>query len=299
MLKVSLFSDFSISLSLLMVMSALLLINLLLSAYRWYLIARAMLGPISFVSILISTYTGLAYNNFLPGNVSGDVIRAHYLYRAMPHKPGLAIASVLYDRVMGLLGLLMLFSCQGILYYHALISRPLLWLFLSPIGGVALIMLLPKKTLTVLLTSTVSILSHLSGFKWLKKMTFITSLEFSRRLFLKALCLSMLIQLVIAEVLNCTFSFFKINTVEFTQTLFASSITQLISLIPVAPGGLGLSEASFGHVMMSITQSKVIAFSTIYFTYRFFNMIMTSPGLILVFISSHKSGCHATTCHIS
>ncbi len=81
------------------------LVMILLSAWRWDLLLRAQhvdmrLGALT-NSFLVATF----FNNFLPSNIGGDVIRVTDTARAAGSKT-IATTIVLLDRGLGLLGLL-------------------------------------------------------------------------------------------------------------------------------------------------------------------------------------------------
>ena len=47
-------------------------------------------------------------NVFLPGSLSGDLIKGYYVVRSVPGHTAAAVSSILFDRVVGLSGLITL-----------------------------------------------------------------------------------------------------------------------------------------------------------------------------------------------
>jgi glycosyltransferase 2 family protein len=84
----------------------------LLTFVRWYFLVRALRLPFSIRDALRLGFIGLIFNVVVPGAVGGDVAKAAFLCREQARKT-LAVASVLLDRVVGLLGLFLLASVAG------------------------------------------------------------------------------------------------------------------------------------------------------------------------------------------
>jgi uncharacterized protein (TIRG00374 family) len=76
-------------------------------SYRWKRIVEAMELSITFATSFALTMVGAFYNTFLPGSTGGDLIKMHYAGR-QTGKRTRAWLSVIIDRVIGLLGLVVL-----------------------------------------------------------------------------------------------------------------------------------------------------------------------------------------------
>lgn len=84
---------------------ALYLAMILISAWRWGVLLRAQNVLVAFRGLTASFLVATFFNNFLPSNIGGDVIRVGDTARAAGSKT-LAMTIVLIDRGMGLLGLI-------------------------------------------------------------------------------------------------------------------------------------------------------------------------------------------------
>ena len=69
---------------------------------KWYILLRAQGIRIPFRAVLGYTYIGFFFNNFLPANVGGDVMRGYGLAR-YTEKAAEAAVSVVVDRIVGLM----------------------------------------------------------------------------------------------------------------------------------------------------------------------------------------------------
>jgi uncharacterized protein (TIRG00374 family) len=75
-----------------------------LVAARWMIVLRHLGGQARFVSLWHHVVIGSFFNQFLPSGMGGDIFRIWYLQRSGTSL-GKAAASVITDRVMGLLGI--------------------------------------------------------------------------------------------------------------------------------------------------------------------------------------------------
>ncbi|MEM9443975.1 MAG: lysylphosphatidylglycerol synthase transmembrane domain-containing protein [Verrucomicrobiota bacterium] len=75
-------------------------------SYRWYYLLKIQEIYVSqFVAIQLS-FIGIFFNSFLLGSTGGDVVRAVYILRYAPDKKARAFLSILMDRVIGFIILL-------------------------------------------------------------------------------------------------------------------------------------------------------------------------------------------------
>ena len=69
---------------------------------KWYILLRAQGIRVPFRAVLSYTYVGFFFNNFLPANVGGDVMRGYGLARYTEQGAEAAV-SVVVDRIVGLM----------------------------------------------------------------------------------------------------------------------------------------------------------------------------------------------------
>jgi uncharacterized membrane protein YbhN (UPF0104 family) len=86
--------------------------SLILTYVRWYLLVRVIEPRFTLRSTMLLGFIGYVFNLVIPGAVGGDLIKAAYLVR-MHIKKTQAIASMLIDRILGLLGLFVIASVAG------------------------------------------------------------------------------------------------------------------------------------------------------------------------------------------
>jgi len=89
-------------------------ISLLISYVRWYMLLRVIEPGFKLRDTMLLGCIGFVFGMVIPGPVGGDFIKAAYLVR-MQIKRTQAIASMLIDRIVGLLGLFSLAAGAGVL----------------------------------------------------------------------------------------------------------------------------------------------------------------------------------------
>jgi uncharacterized protein (TIRG00374 family) len=89
------------------------LVGLVLTFVRWYVLVRALDIPFRLRDALRLGFIGNVFNLVIPGAVGGDLIKAYYLCREQERKAQ-AVASMVIDRVVGLLGLFLLAGVMAI-----------------------------------------------------------------------------------------------------------------------------------------------------------------------------------------
>jgi uncharacterized membrane protein YbhN (UPF0104 family) len=87
--------------------------SVMLTFVRWYALVRVIEPRFTLRSTFLLGFIGYVFNLVIPGAVGGDLIKAAYLVRMRIRKTQ-AVASMVIDRIMGLLGLFVLASVAGV-----------------------------------------------------------------------------------------------------------------------------------------------------------------------------------------
>jgi len=99
--------------------AALLLMPLtyLITSRRWHLLLEAMDIHLTQSRTFVINMVGAFYNTFMPGSTGGDLIKAYYAAKHTTHKVR-AVLSVIVDRVIGLLALIVLGGVMASIQWH-------------------------------------------------------------------------------------------------------------------------------------------------------------------------------------
>ncbi|CAN5367037.1 hypothetical protein BH10PLA1_BH10PLA1_21550 [soil metagenome] len=92
-------------------------VTFVLVSARWALLLRALGITISNSRTFVLTMVGLFYNNFMPGSTGGDLIKAYYASKNTPKRTQV-ILSVLIDRIIGLLALIILGGTMAAIHWE-------------------------------------------------------------------------------------------------------------------------------------------------------------------------------------
>src|SRR6187455_2746904 len=101
---------------------ALYLLMILASTWRWRVLLRAQHVELPFAFLTQSFLVATFFNNFLPSNIGGDVIRITDTAKVAGSRT-LATTVVLIDRGLGLLGLALMAATGASLMHHMVVGR--------------------------------------------------------------------------------------------------------------------------------------------------------------------------------
>jgi uncharacterized membrane protein YbhN (UPF0104 family) len=78
----------------------------LLAAVRWLILLRVQEVHLGWWRVVRLLMVGIFFNLFMPGGTGGDVIKSYFLLKETPGRKGPALLAVLMDRLLGLVGLI-------------------------------------------------------------------------------------------------------------------------------------------------------------------------------------------------
>lgn len=84
-------------------------------ALRWKSLLDAQGIRLSFGSVLRLNFLGLFFNNTMPGQTGGDLVKAYAVAKKVPGRGTAAVVTVFLDRAVGLLGLVLLAGTVSVL----------------------------------------------------------------------------------------------------------------------------------------------------------------------------------------
>jgi uncharacterized protein (TIRG00374 family) len=91
-------------------------ISYLLTSYRWHLLLETLEVRVPQARAFVLNMVGAFYNSFMPGSTGGDLLKAYYAAKHTTHRTR-AVMSVLVDRAIGLLALVMLGGTMATIRY--------------------------------------------------------------------------------------------------------------------------------------------------------------------------------------
>src|ERR1700704_4380826 len=94
------------------------------AAMRWQILLRVQGIRLNFFRLAGLFLIGMFYNQFLPGGTGGDVVKTYLLWKETPTKKPGALLAVLFDRMIGLIALIIITGVLIFLRYRWLASTP-------------------------------------------------------------------------------------------------------------------------------------------------------------------------------
>ena len=92
-------------------------LSYVLTSIRWHLLLESLGIRLSFFRSLVLNLVGAFYNAFMPGTTGGDLIKAYYAARQTDLRTR-AVLSVLIDRVIGLMALILVGGTMAAYQWH-------------------------------------------------------------------------------------------------------------------------------------------------------------------------------------
>ena len=217
---------------------ALLVLQTLVLAVRWWLVMAAIGVPLKYGKIMPLTYMGVFFNQVLPTSFGGDAVRMWQAHRAgVPTEA--AVGSVLLERISGVVGLVIL-SMLGVWYMGAQIDIEVIRL--------GLLAMLP---LTILGVSVLASLDRMPD-RW-RRLPVLRDLarlavDLRRVLFAPATAIPLLLLSILSHALaaGAIYAFAQGLRLDLSLwdclALFPAVI--LVTLIPISFAGWGLREGA-------------------------------------------------------
>ncbi|HEY7058508.1 MAG TPA: lysylphosphatidylglycerol synthase transmembrane domain-containing protein [Vicinamibacterales bacterium] len=219
----------------------------LTSALRWGILLRAQHVRLTFAFLTKSFLVATFFNNFLPSNIGGDVIRIADTAKAAGSKT-LATTVVLIDRGLGVLGLALMAATGASMMHHMAVGPVgpgMLWAGFGIGAMVATPALLMPETVTRLLQPL-----RIFHQEWvdarIEKLTYALT-RFKETPAAIAACFSgaiavqgilVLFYVAIARSMSVP--------VGFAELAVIVPVSFIVQMIPVSVNGFGVREATFG-----------------------------------------------------
>ncbi len=223
------------------------LLMVLASAWRWGLLLRAQQVNLPFTALTSSFLVATFFNNFLPSNIGGDVVRISDTARAAGSKT-LATTVVLIDRGIGLLALALM-AASGATMMHRMAVGPVgpgvLWAGFGLGAIVATPALLIPQSMTKLLQPLRVFHQEWVDERLAKLTDALTRFKetpaalagcFAGAIAVQGLLV--LFYLAIARSMNIPIGFAELAVVV--------PISFIVQMLPVSMNGFGVREATFG-----------------------------------------------------
>ncbi|MDD5263037.1 MAG: lysylphosphatidylglycerol synthase transmembrane domain-containing protein [Methylacidiphilales bacterium] len=235
-----------------------------LGIWRWHVLLKACHAKMKLSRTIQLTFMGLFANQFMPGAMGGDVVKAIYTSREIPHIKPTVIMSIVMERLLGFVAMFLVSTALILSRYEQLTRDPITRFAVHLYLGVFLI---------VIVVLAVGAWNRAGDFlPFWKKLPFREGLREAGQayqLFLRhpscfwgGLVLSALAHFS----LMLTFYFVSIALqmdLNFIDLAAVLPLIAVVTLIPVTINGFGLREVAFQHFLSfaAMTKSSCVALS--------------------------------------
>lgn len=242
------------------------LLMVLVSAWRWAVLLRAarvrMPLPRLVTSFLVATF----FNNFLPSNIGGDVIRIADTAKPAGSKT-IATLVVLADRAVGLLGLLLVAALGASLAAHlpgtGVVGPSILWSILAGGIGAAAVLIWHPSLLVRLLRPVQRFHPTWIGQRLDRLDGLLRALRAAPVALARCFAGAVAVQLVLVA-FYLAIARSMLIPISYWQLALIVPITFLVQIVPMSMNGFGVREATFAYyftrIGLSIEQALLVSF---------------------------------------
>ncbi|OGT58631.1 MAG: hypothetical protein A3F43_01485 [Gammaproteobacteria bacterium RIFCSPHIGHO2_12_FULL_42_10] len=265
----------------------LLLTMVITGAWRWYVLNCAQNITFCFSRTVFVTYLCTALNYVTPGAVGGDFVRAFYVLKHASNKKSAVLLTAFLDRLIGLWTVFFLMSAACLVRFSIVAHQSQLkYLFVtSSIASLGLLVVFFSMLWVFSYVATsVAWVKRLSQFVWLRPLfSFarqINLFKLDKKIIAQCVLLSVTSQILVTTTIMLISSMMGFPLATFFDFMIAACVTQIVNLIPLTPGGIGIGEMAFSHVLSWLNPSLQAPYATVFFAYRLLGVLTYLPGAI-------------------
>lgn len=216
------------------------------TAFRWWRLLRAAQCPTELWPAVRLTFVGFFFNIVVPGLTGGDLVKAVMVARSHPERRAAAAMSVLVDRLLGVLVMVTMGALAIVWLNDPRYPRvPILLGLVLGIGGLAayanpalrrrvgferLIQRLPMSRTLQQIDEALTVCAR------------------QPRELAWAVCFSSFNQLCVMGSLTVLGASFGESALSFANYVVVGALGNLVSAVPITPGGVGVAEAAYGQL---------------------------------------------------
>jgi len=274
------------------------LLTVPLAGFRWYLLMRAQAVEVELLPTLRVTAVAAAGNALILGGIGGEVARVAFAARQPAGQRTAALTSIALDRVLAMLGVLVIGSAAvpmlsaTIMRSHVLsvAAAGLIGGSLAAIAAIAIaIFAVGARRITQLVETWVRPRGLAATI--LRMMHVIACYRAQWRTLVAAALLSTAIAAIGPISLFILSSTQGAADLGYPGTVLATSIAMIANLLPIAPGGLGVGEGVFAQLCVLLGGTSAAAqYGTVFLGNRAISTLALLAGLLAAIGHRHEAG---------
>ena len=273
----------------------LLVIQYIGSAVRWKILLQTKTTQhLPLKQTIGITWIGLFFNSFLPGSVTGDVIKVFYAKKLDSHfEKSFLLSTIFMDRFVGLLGLLTILGISCLIYHHQILSIGLemtqLLFINATIFGLSLLSIIillfapsPVQRFTMELARTIPLLGN-------KLSSLVRQVWFmgeNKKVLIQTFALSIVLQFINMLAFYSITAPFYDKEIPLYYAITFIPLGMISIAIPISPAGLGVGHVIFDKLFAYAGISGGASLFNLYFLA---SIVLNSLGLIPYVFHNKKS----------
>jgi uncharacterized protein (TIRG00374 family) len=215
---------------------------------KWYILLRAQGINVPFRAVLSYTYIGFFFNNFLPANVGGDLMRGYGLARYTDQAAEVAV-SVVVDRIVGLMAFMSSAVVAALVATFIMDQKNLQGIEVAAIIGLGVI---ATGFMVILSRRVRALIERLFAWKLLvpfapiysRLSVALNAYRHSYAALLLAFCTSLL-TLVLTNFTDYLIAQSLGGGIRLIYIFLFNPIIAFVLLVPISVGGLGVTQAVY------------------------------------------------------
>ena len=248
-------------------------IEVLIANTRWRLILKQLGSNIAYFTALRYLWIGVFFNQALPSSIGGDAVRGYYLCKNEDYSISEATIGVLLDRVIGLLGLVLLVIFTIPLIFESIVTPLTKWTILAII--IAALLAIIMSMIIDLIPNKFSQWKIMNGL-----------VKFSSKGREVLFSFYGMLSIILSLIIHLTFVFaawllaYGMGLdISLTGMLLIVPITNLLIALPISIAGWGVREGLFiaGLGYLNVSSDAALALSILY---GLLMLVVSLPGLI-------------------
>ncbi len=255
----------------------------LVSVYKWRLILQAQDVPAPYFYLTTLFYIGLFFNNFLPTNFGGDVVKIFKLSRSTGRSVE-AAGSVAMDRATSTLALLVIAAAPA-LFQLRLLGPRMVALILAMLGVALLLIILVVNEkaarrlggLPLLRLDPMGMRRYLVGFYYE-----LHRLQKQRSVMAAVMAVSVIYQCISVSIAYLLGRSLGIDISILYYFLFIP-VVLAVSMIPLSLNGLGMREGAWVLLFSQIGVASAAAFSMSILSFLVITVVSLAGGVFYLF----------------
>ncbi|HUJ12115.1 MAG TPA: lysylphosphatidylglycerol synthase transmembrane domain-containing protein [Verrucomicrobiae bacterium] len=236
-----------------------------LGVIRWRWILKVQGLEVRFSRLFSISFIGLFFNAFMLGSTGGDVIKAWYVAHETHHKKAEAVATVVVDRLIGLLALFIITLIMMTAFHHRVFDDPkLFWFSMATLGVVVSTVLLTIiglwRGLADKLPGLRAWLKRMPRYETLRRMVDAYRVYASHPVVLgKTLLISFAVHFFSMLSIVCVGYGLGARTTTFLDYYLYLPIINSVTAVPITISGFGVREAMYIKMFQGVGMEEPVA----------------------------------------